>query len=85
MREIKAGKGKAVAQVAVPEVVTARMKSDLSRNQFAQLLGLSARTFQDSEQGRRTPSGVAQTLIAIAQQQPNVLKQMRKAQAAAQR
>jgi len=67
VREMKAGKGKAVAQVAVPEVVTARMKSDLSRNQFAQLLGVSARTLQNSEQGRRTPSGAAQTLIAIAQ------------------
>jgi putative transcriptional regulator len=84
VREVKVGKGKAVAQIAVPEVMTARMKSDLSRSQFAQLLGVSVRTLQDWERGRRIPSGVAQTLIAIAQQQPKVLKQVRKAHADAQ-
>jgi putative transcriptional regulator len=82
VREMKAGKGKAVAQIAVPEVVTARMKSGLSQSQFAQLLGVTVRTLQDWEQGHRTPSGAAQTLIAIAQQQPKVLKQLLKAQAA---
>jgi len=84
VREMKAGKGKAVARIAVPEVVTARMKSGLSQRQFPQLLGVSVRTFQDSVQARRTPSGAAQTLIAIAQQQPNVVKQVLKPQADAQ-
>ena len=84
VREMKAGKGKLVAQVAVPEVVTARMSSGLSQSQFAQLLGVSVRTLQDWEQGRRTPSGAAKTLIAIAQQQPKVLKLVLKAQANAQ-
>ena len=81
VREMKAGKGKAAARIAVPEVVTARMKSGLSQSRFAQLLGVSVRTLQDSEQGRRTPSGAAQARIAIAQQQPKVLKQVLKAQA----
>lgn len=84
VREMKAGKGKVVAHVEVPEVVTARLKSGLSQSQFAHLLGVSVRTLQDWEQGRRKPSGAAQTLIAIAQQQPKVLKQVLKAQAAAQ-
>lgn len=83
VREMAAGKGKLVAHVEVPEVVTARLKSGLSQSQFAQLLGVSVRTLQDWEQGRRKPSGAAQTLIAIAQQQPEVLKQVLKAQAAA--
>lgn len=84
VREMKAGKGKAIAQIAVPEVMTARMKPDLSQSQFAQLLGVTVRTLQDSEQVRRTPSGAAQTMIAIAQQQPNVLKHLLKPQADAQ-
>jgi len=83
VREMRAGKGKVVARIDVPEVVTARLKSGLPQSQFAHLLGVSVRTLQDWEQGRRKPSGAAQTLIAIAQQQPNVLKQVLKAQAAA--
>ena len=84
VREMKAGKGKAAAQIAVPEVVMARMKSDLSQSEFTQLLGVSVRTLQDLQQSCRIPSGAAQTLIAIAQQQPKVLKQVLKAQADAQ-
>lgn len=80
IREMKAGKGKVVARIEVPPVVMARMKSGLSQSQFASLLGVSVRTLQDWEQGRRQPSGAAQTLITIAEQQPKVLKQVLKAQ-----
>ncbi len=83
VRDMKAGKGKVVAKIEVPPVVTARMKSGLSQSQFASLMGVSVRTLQDWEQGRRQPSGAAQTLITIAEQQPKVLKQVLKAQAAA--
>lgn len=76
IREMKAGKGQVVAKVEVPPVVMARMKSGLSQSQFAGLLGVSVRTLQDWEQGRRQPSGAARTLITIAQQQPKVLKQV---------
>ena len=76
VRDMKAGKGKVVAQIEVPPVVMARMKSGLSQSQFAGLLGVSVRTLQDWEQGRRQPSGAARTLITIAQQQPKVLKQV---------
>ena len=75
-REMKAGKGKVVAQVEVPAVTQARMKSGLSQAQFAQLLGVSVRTLQDWEQGRRQPSGAARTLITIAEMKPQVLLQV---------
>ena len=75
-REMKAGKGKVVAQVEVPAVTQARMKSGLSQAQFAQLLGVSVRTLQDWEQGRRQPSGAARTLITIAEMKPQVLRQV---------
>jgi putative transcriptional regulator len=83
IREMKAGKGKVVAKIEVPPVTMARMKSGLSQSQFASLLGVSVRTLQDWEQGRRQPSGAAQTLITIAEQQPKLLKQVLKTQSAA--
>ena len=76
VREMKAGKGQVVAQVAVPAVTQARMKSGLSQTQFAQLLGVSVRTLQDWEQGRRQPSGAARTLITIAEHRPKVLQEV---------
>ena len=76
IREMKAGKGRVVAKIEVPPVVIARMKSGLSQTEFASLPGVSVRTLQDWEQGRRQPSGAARTLITIAQQQPKVLKQV---------
>lgn len=76
VRQMKAGKGKVVARVEVPAVTLARMKSGLSQADFANLLGVSVRTLQDWEQGRRQPSGAARTLITIAEQQPKLLKQV---------
>jgi putative transcriptional regulator len=76
VRPLKAGKGKVVAQVEVPAVTVARMKSGLSQAEFSDLLGVSIRTLQDWEQGRRQPSGAARTLITIAEQQPKVLRQV---------
>ena len=83
VRQMKAGKGKIVARVDVPAVTVARLKSGLSQGDFANLLGVSVRTLQDWEQGRRQPSGAARTLITIAEQQPKVLKQVLKSMVAA--
>ena len=63
---MKAGKGRVVAKIEVPPVVMARMKSGLSQSEFASLLGVSVRTLQDWEQGRKQPSGAARTLITRA-------------------
>ena len=76
VRQMKAGLGKVVARIEMPPVTAARMKSGLSQADFAKLLGVSVRTLQDWEQGRRQPSGAARTLITIAEQQPKVFKQV---------
>lgn len=75
VREMKAGKGRVVARVAVSPVIEARTKSGLSQAQFAALLGVSVRTLQEWEQGRRQPSGAAKTLLAIAGKRPEVLRE----------
>jgi putative transcriptional regulator len=75
VREMKAGRATKIHEVAIPPVVSARLKSGLPQSSFAKLLGVSVRTLQDWEQGRRTPSGAARTLIAIADRRPEVLRE----------
>ncbi|MDA8168425.1 MAG: helix-turn-helix domain-containing protein [Nitrospiraceae bacterium] len=57
-------------------VAEARAKTGLSQDKFAALLGISARTLRDWEQGRRTPSGAAKTLLQIAAKHPDVLQEV---------
>lgn len=73
-REMKAGRAAKLHKVVIPPVVSARMKSGLPQSSFAKLLGVSVRTLQDWEQGRREPSGAAKTLIAIAERNPEALR-----------
>ncbi len=56
-----------------PSVSTIREKTGLPQTQFAKLLGVSLRTLQDWEQGRRVPSGAARTLLRIAAKNPQAL------------
>lgn len=56
-------------------IVAARAGVGLSQSAFAQLLGVSVRTLQDWEAGRREPSGAAQTLLRIAAQHPRIVRQ----------
>ncbi len=49
-----------------------RSKLKLSQSAFAGLLGVSMRTLQDWEQGRRVPQGPAVALLRIAEQHPEV-------------
>lgn len=51
---------------------TIRKKLNLSQSDFASLMGVSPRTVQDWEQGRRTPQGPAKSLLRIAEQHPEV-------------
>ncbi len=49
-----------------------RAQLQLSQAEFASLMGVSPRTVQDWEQGRRKPSGPAEALLRIAEQHPEV-------------
>lgn len=57
-------------------VAEARAKTGLSQDKFATLLGISPRTLRDWEQGRRSPSGAAKTLLRIAAKHPEVLREV---------
>jgi len=69
VREMKAGH----VQVVTSPVTEARKKTGLSQSQFAALLGVSVRTLQGWEQGRKQPSGAARTLLAIASTNPKAV------------
>jgi len=53
-----------------------RQNLNLSQAAFAGLMGVSLRTVQDWEQGRREPSGPAKSLLRIAEQHPEVFIQL---------
>ena len=57
-----------------PKVI--RTKLNLSQSAFAGLMGVSVRTLQDWEQGRRTPQGPAIALLRIAEQHPEVFSDL---------
>lgn len=74
--DLKAGKQGAKYQVAANDIINARMKSGLSQAQFAAALQISPRTLQQWEQGRRQPSGAADTLLKIVTRHPEVLREV---------
>ena len=54
-------------------IVRVRGKLGLSQSKFAAILGISADTLQNWEQGRRRPTGPARVLLKIAAKHPEVL------------
>lgn len=57
-------------------VALARAATGLSQATFAKLLGVSVRTLQEWEQGRKAPSGAAVTLLKVAARHPEVLQEL---------
>ncbi len=76
VREMKSGRGARVTRVMPTAAAIARAKVGLSQSAFAALLGVSTRTLQDWEQGRREPTGAAQTLLRVAVLHPEALRDL---------
>jgi len=72
IRQMNAGLG----TVVYSPIIAARQNAGLSQAQFAVLLGVSVRTLQEWEQGRRQPSGAAKTVLRVAQRHPEVLQEL---------
>ncbi|NLI78695.1 MAG: helix-turn-helix domain-containing protein [Candidatus Riflebacteria bacterium] len=76
LREIKEGGGRRFKIEGLAEIRAIREKMGLSQSAFAGLLGVSLRTLQDWEQGRRQPTGAARSLLLVAQARPEVLREV---------
>ncbi|MEW8441535.1 MAG: NadS family protein [Candidatus Thiodiazotropha taylori] len=72
MDEIVKGKKKASRSFDFPdpEVKAIREKIGVSQEKFAFLLGVSKRTVENWEQGRRHPTGAARSLLRIVEADP---------------
>jgi putative transcriptional regulator len=66
-----------VTEVKLPAAAEARASVGMTQQEFAHLLGVSPRTLQDWEQGRREPTGAARTLLKVAVKHPRVLRDLR--------
>lgn len=53
-----------------PEIKAIRDNLGVSQEKFAMLLGVSKRTVENWEQGRRHPTGAARSLLRIVQADP---------------
>ncbi|TDP61417.1 helix-turn-helix domain-containing protein [Roseateles toxinivorans] len=77
VKQMRRGEAARVTKVKLPAAAEARAQVGLSQQDFAILLGVSARTLQDWEQGRREPTGAAKTLLQVAVAHPEVLRELR--------
>jgi putative transcriptional regulator len=73
--DIKAGRKKPsrVREIKPPEIKTVRKRLGVSQAEFALMIGVSTRTLQNWEQGRRTPEGPARALLRVAAKNPEAV------------
>ncbi len=73
--EIKANRKKPsrLFEIAAPEIKMVRETLHVSQNEFALMIGVSVRTLQNWEQGRRKPEGPAKALLRIASRNPRAV------------
>jgi putative transcriptional regulator len=76
VRQMRRGEIGRITKVALSAAAEARAQVGLSQQDFANLLGVSPRTLQDWEQGRREPTGAAKTLLRVAVAHPEVLREL---------
>jgi putative transcriptional regulator len=67
--------GSRIHNVAVrpDDVRKARLRLGLSQDQFADAFGVSASTLRKWEQGQRSPTGAAKTLLKIIEREPKAV------------
>ena len=72
--------GEVVRKEIIPSeqarIIAARAATGLAQASFAKLLGVSVRTLQEWEQGRKKPSGAAATLLKVASRHPEILQEL---------
>jgi putative transcriptional regulator len=73
VKAIKAGKGRRFKVELPSDVKKTREHLHLSQSSFAAFMGVSVKTLQEWEQGRRKPSGPASALLRIVSKHPEAL------------
>jgi putative transcriptional regulator len=68
--EVKASRTFTVTPLSIKET---RLQYHLTQAEFAQLLDVSLRTYQNWEQGRRVPEGPAKVLLKVAASHPEAI------------
>ena len=58
------------------QLMAARSLSGMSQSEFARAAGVSVRTLQEWEQGRKVPSGAAQSLLKLVSRHPELLAEL---------
>jgi putative transcriptional regulator len=73
MDRIAKGKKKPARAVTLkePQVQRIRERTGLSQTKFARLIGVSKRTLENWEQGRRRPTGPARALLRLVENDPD--------------
>ena len=77
VEQTRRGEAARVPEVEISVAAQARASVGRSQGEFASLLGVSVRTLQDWEQGRREPTGAAETLLKVAMSHPEFLRELR--------
>lgn len=55
------------------DVRSLRERVNLTQSAFARMIGVSVRTLQNWEQGRREPDGPAKALLTVVERQPKAV------------
>ncbi len=73
--EIKAGHRKASRRYEIkpPDIKQVRKRLEATQREFAMMIGVSIRTLQNWEQGRRQPEGPAKALLRVASHNPKAV------------
>ncbi len=58
------------------QLMALRTQAGLSQSEFARATGVSVRTLQEWEQGRKIPSGAAQSLLKLISRHPELLAEL---------
>ena len=73
VKTVKEGKGRRIKVELPSDVKKIREHLHLSQSAFAALMGVSIKTLQEWEQGRRKPSVPASALLRVANRHPEAL------------
>jgi len=73
--DIKKGKkdSSRVFEINPPDIKMVRESLHVSQVEFAMMIGVSVRTLQNWEQGRRKPEGPAKALLRVASKNPKAV------------